>query len=271
MDELRKLIGVEATLDEVNTALREDTRRIGAAVVGAHEISCSDESQLECAQSFQRHFVEHLLPNLKVHVRTAFTTRNLGARYEWGSLHVAEHHYALPVPPGEFKTLVVKIHGHVSVTEKPGGPTYGEMSRYDAPSAACGALHALLAGAQVPAVEELRQTFSEGGRDRLAALRDPQQVPQAQRHLFTSLANSVLQARRAVQDTQSRAPHSPTVYIIVPTVVLNRPGPDTEIVCGYCTVDRRSDTVQTHYIGLGDDPTRYRAALGGGQLVITEA
>lgn len=270
MDELRELIGVEADLNQVNAALRTGVQRMGAAVVGAHVINCSDESQLECEQSFQHEFVNHLLPDLKETVRTAFETRNLGGRYEWGSLHVAEQHYALPASPDAFKTIVVKVHGHVSVARAPGGLRFGPMERYEASSAACGALHALLAGIHLPAVDELRQAFCEGGRDRVATLLNPDRTDPAYRHLFASVTNAILQARRAVQDAQFRAPQSPTVYQIVPTVVLNRPGPDGEIVCGYCTVDRRTETVKLRYIGLGDDPARYTAEIRSGRLHLAD-
>ena len=80
----------------------------------------------------------------------------------------------------------------------------------------------------------------------------------------------MLQARRAVQDAQFRAPHSPTVYQIVPTVVLNRPGADTEIVCGYCTVDQRTVAMKTRYSGLSDDPARYNIDIRDGRIHVTE-
>lgn len=270
MDELRELIGVEASLDTVNRALCVGVARSRAPVYGAHVINCSDESQRECARSFQREFVDQLLPDLKEELRTAFETRNLGARYEWGSLHVAEHHYALRAAEGAFKVIVIKVHGHVSVTPTPDGPRFGTMERYDTTSTACGALHALLSGARLPALDELRQAFREGGHDRVATLLDPQQVDPAHRHLGAALTNAVLQARRAVQDAQFRVPHSPTVYQVVPTVVLNKPGADGEMVCGYCTVDHRGDTVKMRYTGLGDDPARYRIAIRDGRVVVTE-
>jgi hypothetical protein len=176
MDELRNLIGRESDLDSVNGALREAVRRMNATVVGAHVINCSDESQLECGQSFQREFVDQLLPDLKEEVKTAFETRNLGARYEWGSIHVAEHHYALPASVNAFKVLAVKVHGHVSVTTRPEGKSYGLMERYETESTACGALHALLGGKRLPALDDLFTVFNEGGKDRVALLLDPQQV-----------------------------------------------------------------------------------------------
>lgn len=270
MDELRKLIGHESDLDTVNSALREGVRRINAPVVGAHMINCSDESQLECAQSFQRQFVDQLLPGLKEQVKTAFETRNLGARYEWGSIHVAEQHYALPATIDRFKVLAVKVHGHVSVAVRPDGKRYGPMERYETESTACGALHALLGGKRLPALDDLYAMFNEGGKDRVAILLDPERVPLRYRYLFAALTGAVLAARRAVQDVQFHAPHSPTLYVIVPSLVFNQPGPDSELVCGYCIVDRRRDIAKMRYLGLGDDPTRYRVASEGDRLHITE-
>ena len=176
MDELRELIGIESSLDAVNQALCVGVSRARAPVYGAHVINCSDESQRECARSFQLNFVEQLLPDLKEELRTAFETRNLGGHYEWGSLHVAEHHYALRAAESAFKVMVVKVHGHVSVTEEDGQLRFGPMDRYETTSTACGALHAVLGGVHLPAVDELRQAFNEGGHDRIATLLDPQQV-----------------------------------------------------------------------------------------------
>ncbi len=270
MDELRTLIGVETDLDTVNAALRAGVQRIGAPVVGAHVVNCSDESQLECAQSFQREVVDQLLPELKENARTAFETRNLGARYEWGSLHVGEHHYALPASADTFKIMVVKVHGHVSALDGPDGTRYGAMKRYDTDSTACGALHGLLAGQHLPAIEDLRGAFNEGGNDRVASLLDERLVAEPYRYVYAAIANAVLQARRAVQDAQFRQPQTPTLYVVVPTVVFNRPGPDTELVCGYCIVDRRSDALKTRYLGLGDDPALYVATEVEGCLRVVE-
>ena len=270
MDELRNLIGVETDLDTVNAALRTGVQRMGAPVIGAHVLNCSDESQLECEQSFQREIVDQLLPELKEQARTAFQTRNLGGRYEWGSLHVGEQHYALPASADAFKVMVVKVHGHVSALDGPDGTRYGAMERYETESSACGALHGLLAGQHLPAIEELRGAFNEGGNDRVASLLDTRLVPEQFRYVFAAIANSVLQARRAVQDAQFRHPKTPTLYLVVPTVVFNRPGPDTELVCGYCIVDRRSDALKMRYLGLGDDPALYVANEVEGRLQVEE-
>ncbi len=270
MDELRRLIGVEHGLDEVSGALRDEVQRTAALVVGALEVNCADESELECGAAFQRHFVEHLLPDLKTAARAPLRICNLGARYEEGAIGVAEHHYALPVSARSFKTLVVKINAHVAVSEGSGGVCFGAMRRYDAESRACGALHALLCGEELPAVAELRCTFAAGGRDRVATLLDPQRVAPAQRYLLAAVVNARLQANRAVADIRRHKPHTPTLYLVVPCVTLNRSGPDTELVVGYGWVDCRRPEASEKYEGLGDEPERYRVELSGGRVRVAE-
>ena len=66
-------------------------------------------------------------------------------------------------------------------------------------------------------------------------------------------------------------PHSPTYYVVVPCLTLNRPGPDTEVLCGLHVVDRRDVSGPDEYRGLGDDPSSYRVLLHAGRLHITES
>jgi hypothetical protein len=270
MKPLHDLIGKERHLDEVNATLRHVVHGTAAAVVGALEVNCSDESQLECTASFQMQFVEHLLPYLKIAARAPMRTCNLGARYEWGSVRVAEHHYATPAAHEAFKLLVVKVNGHVSASEGPDGPLYGPMQRYQADSTACGALHSLLAGGEWPALVELRETFQSDGRDRITALLDPRQVAPEYRYLFAAIVGARLQARRALEDIQQHRPHSPTLYLIVPCVTFNRPGPDTEFVVGFYWADCRTRSCEARYDGLGDDPERYRVISEGQWLQVVE-
>jgi len=271
MKTLRDLIGVERYLDQVSGALRHVVRELGPPVVGALEVTCSDESELECGESFQHEFVEHLLPPLKTGARSAFRTGNLGARYEIGSVAIAESHFATPASRDAFKVLVVKINGHVSVCQGPGGPEYGPMQRYEAESTACGALHALLAGQRLPALLELREAFGSGAIDRVAALLDPHRVPPAYRYVCAALVGARLQARRAEDDIRRHSPQTPTVYLVVPCVTFNRPGPDTELVVGFCQIDGRSGACAVRYEGLGDDPSRYRIERHGDRLRIADA
>ncbi len=267
MDELRKLIGLEHGLDEVCGRLREAVQGLAAPVIGALEVNCSDESELECMAAFQRHFVEHLLPDLKTAARAPFRTCNLGARYERGAVHVAEQHYALPASRDSFKVMVLKINGHVSVRDGPASASFGPMERYQTESNACGALHDMLAGADLPALDELRDAL--GGR-RVAALLDAERVEQQYRYLFAAIVSTNMQAARAVADISAQAPHTPTLYMVVPCVTFNRPGPDTELVCGLHEVDRRGSEIETRYDGLGDDPSAYRVSTRNGLIRVTD-
>jgi hypothetical protein len=270
MDALQALIGLEASLDVVNEALRLYAASFAAPVVGAMHITCADESEWECIEAFQRGFVDPLLPELKHAERAPFRLCNLGARYEEGAIAVAEHHYATPETRNAFKVLLVQVNAHVAVEGTGAEALFGQMQRYDAKSTACGALHALMAGADLPALRELRETFSTDGMDRLAALLDPHCVTPAHRGLFVALANARLQARR-IEDAISRHEAlSPTLYLVSSCVTLNRPEEDTELLCGLATMDRRSRDVPVQYVGLGDDPTAYRVSDRGSRLHVGE-
>jgi hypothetical protein len=271
MDVLRQWIGIEQPLDEFNRGLRDIVTSFQAPVVGALEVCCSDESELECMAAFQTHFVEHLLPDLKRAARAPFRTCNLGARYEWGSIRVAEQHFALPESADAFKVMVVKINGHVCVQDTANGPHFGPMQRYDTDSCACGALHATIDGGNLPALAELRDTLMEGS-DRLATLRDPRRVDPAHRYLFAAIVSARLQARRALQDIRTHTPQTPTLYLVLPCVTLNRPGPDSALLCGYYIADQRIGIGEDEaYIGLDDEPADYRLEVTGGRLRVSRA
>ncbi|MEW6251030.1 MAG: hypothetical protein AB1716_10315 [Planctomycetota bacterium] len=259
IDRLRELIGRECALAEVSASLQDFVRTSAAPVIGALEVTCSDETEAECAGAFAATFAAANLPELKPQLRAPFRTANLGARYEVGSVRVAEQHYATHASASAYKLMIVKINAHVAISAGPLGPSFGPLRRYDTRSTACGALHALLKGDKLPALEELRQTFALDGQDRIAALLDPTVVPPDHRFLFAAVVQAVLQTRRAVDDIHAHPPHSPTLYVVVPCVTLNRPdAADTELVCGCHVVDRRPGATADRYWGLADDPARLR-------------
>ena len=66
MAQLEELVGVEAPLDRVSSTLQEFARGLGAPVVGGYHVSCSDESEWECSEAFQRSFAQLVLPALKL-------------------------------------------------------------------------------------------------------------------------------------------------------------------------------------------------------------
>ena len=166
MSELIELLGKEHRLDEINQALRNHVRGLKAPVVGALHVTCADESEWECVDSFQRYFVDEMLPSLKFAQRTPFRISNLGGRYEWGAIPVAERHFATPQSHKSFKVLLIKINTHVAVTGTGLAAQYGTMKRYDTGSVACGALHALMTGGDKPFLHDLREAFQAEGSDR---------------------------------------------------------------------------------------------------------
>ena len=257
------MVGKERSLNEVTQALHffADSLRPGA--VGAVHVTCADESEMECVEAFRKGFAHYLLPPLKFAHREPMRLANLGGQYEWGAARIAEEHY---VAPGGFKLIVVKINSHVGV-QLPTDPAppgeipevrLGVLRRYDSESPCCGALHALLEGSTLPFAERTRELLGSEGLDRESILRDDSKVDPATRMLTAALVSSRLQARKAILDIQDFLPSTPTYWLIVSCVTLNRPARDTEIVTGFYAVDTRGGDHTPTYHGLGDDPSTYR-------------
>ena len=270
MGRLEELVGVETDLARVSGIVQEFARTLGAPVVGAYHVTCSDESEWECAQAFQQSFAQAVLPALKQGRRAVFRSVNLGARYEAGAIGIAEQHFATGESQKSFKLMVVKINAHVAVRTTPAGPQYGWMDRYHTRSPCCGALAALVAGADLPAARELADLFASGGKDRLAVVKDPGAVPEEHRALVAAMVNARLQADAAIRDIQTHRPASPTIFLVLPCVTVNRPGPDTEVVVGRYGVDWTGPAPTTKYEGLGDDPAAYSMRHQHGRLVVTD-
>ncbi len=270
MARLEELIGVETDLSRLSGVVEEYARTVGAAVVGGYQVICSDEAEWECAEAFQQSFAQMVLPALKPGRRAVLRSVNLGARYEVGALRLAEDHFAAGQPPDGFKLMVAKVNSHVAVQESPEGMRYGWIERYDSQSPCCGALAALLAGGDLPAVQELRELFASDGKDRLPALSDPAVVPDEHRPLAAAMVNAWLQARSAVRDVQQRPPEGPTVFLVLPCVTVNRPGPDTEVLLGRYEIDWTGPSPTIEYQGLGDDPAAYQIRHRHGRLHVTD-
>ena len=181
MDRLSGMIGRENDLDDVARALYEFARKQGMPVVGAMHLTCADESELECIKSFQQGFVQYLLPKMKFAHESAFRLANLGGRYEWGAIQIAEDHFSTPKANESYKLLVVKVNSHVAVEWRDAAETFGTLIRYDCESTCCGALAALLSGAHAPFLDDLRDVFSSEGKDR---------VPMASNFRMSSLVGS---------------------------------------------------------------------------------
>ena len=274
MDRLRELVGHERGLKAVTQTLHFSADSLGASTVGAVHVTCADESERECADAFQHGFVRYMLPPLKPGSASTFRLANLGGRYEWGAVRVAEPHFATNDAGDRFKLLVVKINAHVALEDNPSHHTrlsegsetrpftLGTWKRYGRESACCGALHALLEGRREPFAEELREGFSSEGYDRVAALLDESSVDPTYRALYAAIVSARLQARKVVLDIQDYSPVTPTVFLVLACVTINRHGPDTEILSGIYTVDGRDGGRDATYVGLGDDPADYDTHIG---------
>jgi hypothetical protein len=270
MDRLRELVGIERSVTGVSQALHLLVSNLAPPVVGAMHITCADESEAECVNAFHQGFARYYLPSLKLGEHAAFRIANLGGRYEWSAIRIAEDHYASPKSHDAYKLLVVKVNAHVAAVENSDGYQFGVMKRYDRDSACCGALQALLQGSHQPFVDQLHEAFTSEGLDRVSALRDERVVAAEHRSLFAAIVSARLQARRVVLDIQDYEPKSPTKYLVVPCVTLNRPGPDSELVCGYYWASDQFESQNVEHFGLGDDPAGYELAFKNGRVVVTD-
>jgi hypothetical protein len=283
MDRLRQLVGHEKSLKEVTQTLHLSADSLGSAAVGAMHVTCADESERECADAFQHGFVRYMLPPLKVDSASTFRLANLGGRYEWGSVRIAESHFATREAGDRSKLLVVKINAHVAIEDDPSHQTgsskmpetrpftLGTWKRYGSESACCGALHALLQGHDEPFTEELREAFGSEGHDRVAALLDESRVDPTYRPLYAAMVSARLQARKVVLDIQDYSPVTPTFFLVLACVTINRHRPDTEILSGLYTVDGRDGGRDATYFGLGDDPADYETRMGSrDRFIVTD-
>ena len=270
MTRLQDLIGVETELGRVSDAVRQFAQELGAPAVGAYHVTCSDEAEWECVQAFQHWFGREVLPELKADSRAPFRSINLGGRYEWGAIRVAEEHFATLPSKQAFKLLVVKINAHTAVRPSTQGPEYGWTQRYGCRSACCGVLAGVFEGSLLPAVQEVRESFQVEGRDRLGALDDRSRVPPQYRALLAAVVSARLQAQRAVLDIQEFHPETSTVFLVLPCVTINRPEPDTELVVGQYRIDRTGALSTVKYLGLDDDPGAYRVRHNQGRVIIED-
>ncbi len=270
LDHLKPCVAVEKPMDELNQTLRSLARLVRPTAVGALRLTCSDESERECIDSFRRWVVMPLLPTMKFWSKSPFRLANLGAQYEPGALRIAEDHFATPASKRSYKLMLVKVNSHVSVESVGSDYVYGEMDRYESESVFCGALHALMAGSDLPFARALREVFQTGGRDRVAELLDPGRVKPRERALAAALVNARLQSNRIAEESLQFTPKSPTIYVVVAGVTLNSQGPDTEILCGVHAIDRRGEAAERVYLGLGDAPAEIKIDHHYGVLRVSD-
>ena len=278
MERLHQLVGNERSLTEVAQALHFSALSLSPGTVGAMLVTCADESEYECVEAFHRGLVQYLLPSFKFARRSALRLANLGGRYEWGAIRTAEQHFSAAAPRDTFTLMLIKINAHVAcedlgVSRGPsalGELRFGTWKRYDTDSPCCGALTALLKGADEPYATDLREAFRSESRDRLATLLNEQEVDSRHRLLFAAMVSARLQARKAVLDIQDYVPVNPTCFLVMPCVTLNRHGRDSEIVCGLYSIDGREGGSDATYFGLEDDPAAYKVDMRNGRLSVSD-
>ena len=265
-DRLADCIGVAMPQVDLNEKLKLAVRELNAPAVGIHHVTCSDEAERETIESLQRALVADFAPRLPSGNCSAFRTATLGARYEPGSLMIAEGNFSGAGLGKSGKLLIIKINAHVGVLESDGQCRYGFIERYGREASACGALRALLAGASGLFADQLREQFGSDGKERLAALRE---LPEEIQLLATAVVSTRLQARDAVADALAHTPAGPTSYIVLPTVTVHGREANAEILCGISTIGS-SDAPAETYRCLGDDPAKYTIAHEGSSARIQE-
>lgn len=270
MERLQALVGVESELSYVAGLLRRFVQTLRPPVVGGYQVTCSDEVERECATVFQRVFADELVLPRKPGFRPLFRSANLGGRYEWGAIRVAEEHFAVPRSREAFKLLILKINSHVGVSGVGEQIRYGKLRSDASEAPCCGVLTAMLEGGQLPALQQLRELLRSGGRNRLLALLDPGVVDSRYRLLAAAAVNARLQAQLAVADIEQYRPETPTVYLVVPCVTINRPELDTELVVGQYGIDWTERSPKLKYYGLGDDPRHYEFGIERGRVRISD-
>jgi hypothetical protein len=269
MKQLQEIVGVERSLEGVCQAIHMSVVERQPKVVGAMHITCADESEHECVSAFQRCFVKYMLPSLKFAQQAAFRIANLGGRYDWGAVRIADDHYADADRTATRRLLVVKVNAHVGVVDRTEGPTYGVMERYGEESKCCGALHALLGGDSRPFAQDLSELFVSEGPDRITALLHDDGIDKRYRLLYAAMVSARLQARKVILDIQDYDEPN-AEFLVVPCVTINRPEKDTEIVCGFYTATPEQGEKEPDYFGLGDDPTAFQHTLKNRRLVISD-
>lgn len=257
-------------MTDVAHRLLQTARELDAPATGALLVTCADETETECARVFHEGFVEHIVPPLKADEPSALRLANLGGQYEPGAIRMAHEHFAAAVEAGDHLSMVLKINAHVARQVTRDGWSFGDLARYDGNGACCDALLGAVAGTPLPAAEGLRQTLGSDGLDRIAALRDEERVDPDHRALFAAMASTRLQARKAANDIHDHRPAMPVRWLVVASVTINEPQPDTEIVCGIYHSPDPATPAQLEYFGLGDDPAQYTATDHGGQLRVRD-
>jgi len=96
----------------------------------------------------------------------------------------------------------------------------------------------------------------------------PSKSPEEHRALVAAIVNARLQAQAALRDIEEHHPTSPTIFLVLPCVTVNRPGPDRELLVARYEVDWTGPSPATNYEGLGDDPAAYQIRHKHGRLVV---
>jgi len=269
LDRVAGDIGVETPQDRVAYDLKFAVRELRAPAVGVLHVTCSDEAERETVETFQRCFVQEMVPRLTIGGCSALRSANLGGRFEWSSLAVAEANFAQARGADDFKLMVVKINSHVGVSDSRTTKSFGMIDRYGTEAPACSALRGFIEGTRESHqfIASFQEQFASEGLDRRERLRE---LDDSYRYLAAAVVSARLQARSAAMEAQEHRPVTPTVYVIIPCVTLHYRERNAEILCGIYFIDRRSDQDEGFYRGLGDDPLAYSIAEKHGLVQVSD-
>ncbi|MCR4318589.1 MAG: hypothetical protein NUW37_19785 [Planctomycetes bacterium] len=266
---VQKCVGREMPLKDWRGQLASWVQSFRAKNVGAHLITCSDESERENTNAFNEIIADTILPKLKQGLSSPFRTANLGSRYEWYSIRIAEDHFAgFSKDP---KLMLISFCSHAGKYTLDDRPAFGQFFRYSTPSSACGAINAFLSGSHLPFTIDYDAALGMFGVDRKSMLLNPKVVRERHKSLYTAIATTGLQTMMLLIDIFDYAEQTQTMYLITNVVTINQPGEDTCIVCGLHLAEKSEGAMDVRYFGIGDDPSRYRIADKGGLVTITRA
>jgi hypothetical protein len=222
MDEFRRIIGREVSLDQFHLTLRRAAAQVaGISSYGACLITCSDERQGQIRASFERDVATSLIADVTNARDRVFSVSNLCGRLEPGAFALVDDHFTRLAARGP-KLLIIEIAAHVGRLRREDGFRYGQVERFGRLSPCCGALTSLLnptgvmATVRHPWFEQLNAFF---GPVRLAALRGMQGPTQL---LAAAIVHAALQGESALAEVLHASFTVPTDVLLIAGVAINQ-------------------------------------------------
>lgn len=246
MEELRRIIGKEQSLDQFHMNVRRAASGVaGAAHYGTCLVTCADERLGVTRSGFDRDVATPLIPDMPNARDRVFSVSNMCGRLEPGAFPLVDDHFTRASMRGS-KLLIMEIVSHVGRIKAGSEFLYGQIDRFGRRSPCCGALTLLLQAPEVTATvrhpwfEQLNAFF---GSVRLAALRD---IGDSTRMIAAAVVHAAMQAESAVSDILQSPSPTPTEVLLVAGVAVNQQWADGFLPVAYHHL--RADSGETRII-----------------------